>query len=159
MSTTPPPAPAPVARLTPNALPAQPGPRALRWLDPLLGLGLGLALLMALATAWPGAAWATDRRVGNGQAATELRQVAAFDIVVSQELHVIVRQGTANAVQVQADSNLLPLLETGVDGRRLLLRWHRGSRVKTTVKPVVTVTAATLSALVVAGSGDIVGEL
>ena len=132
--------------------------RPLRWLDPLLGACLAVAGVMALATALPTPALAAERVTGNGQAASEQRPLADFDTVQTQSLAVVVRQGASPGVQVQADSNLLPLLETVVDKGRLVVRWRPGSELRTTVKPVVTVTAVQPVTLVISGSGDIVGE-
>lgn len=132
--------------------------RPLRWLDPQLGTALAAALVMVLATALPGTALAAAWVVGNGQAATEQRQLAEFDSVQTDGPTVLVRQGAVAAVTVQADANLLPLLETVVEGRRLVLRWQRGTSIRTSVKPLVTVTAVKLTGLEVRGSGDLAGE-
>lgn len=133
-------------------------PRPLRWLDPLMALGLVGAVLMALTTALPAHAWTSERVVGNGQAASEQRQPTEFDAVQTHSLTVVVRQGSAASVTVQADSNLLPLLETVVEKGALVVRWQKGSNISTRVKPVVTVTAVKLASLAVLGSGDLSGD-
>lgn len=136
--------------------------RWLRWLDSIFGLALATSLLMVAVTVWPGVALAAERLAGDGEVATEPRSVADFEALLTQGPSVVVRQGGANAISVKADRNLLPLLETVVEdtrlGRTLVVRWKRGASVRTRVEPVVTVTAARLSALVVSGSGDIAGD-
>lgn len=133
-------------------------PTLFGWLDRLLALALGGALLMLALTAWPGAALAADRVVGNGEAATEQRNLGDFDSIQTHGFKVSVRQGSTAAVSVTADANLLPLLETEIDGRTLVLRWKRGISLQTRVPPQVQVTVVQLRALAVQGSGDIVAD-
>jgi Putative auto-transporter adhesin, head GIN domain len=96
---------------------------------------------------------------GSGTSATENRSVAEFQAVaLAGSMDLVVRQG-AQAVQVQADDNLLPLLETvveeGSNGATLHVRWKKGQSLHTRAKVLVTVTVPRLSALGVDGSGDI----
>ena len=126
-----------------------------------------LALMPLLA---PQAAQASPLE-GSGTPVTETRTVAAFDgIALSGSLDLVVRQGAQQSVQVQADDNLLPLLETVVEparngGSTLKVRWKReggwgGSwnsgwnRVQPRTKVLVTVVVPTLTSVAVAGSGD-----
>lgn len=132
------------------------------WIDRLLGTALAGALLMLAITAWPGAARAADRVEGDGEAATEQRQLDTIDAIQTSGLRVSVRQGNANTVSVQADRNLLPLLETvvepGREGRTLVVRWKRNTSLKARVTPVIQVTAVMPRALLVQGSGDILAD-
>lgn len=128
------------------------------WIDRLLGTALAGALLMLAITAWPGAARA-ERVEGNGEAATEQRSPGDFDSIQTTGFKISVRQGSAPGVSVQADRNLLPLLETVVEsGKVLQVRWKRGTSLKTVVKPVIQITVTQLRALQVQGSGDILAE-
>ncbi len=131
---------------------------------------LASVLLCALAAApamWPAASHAATVQ-GSGTAATETRTVPEFQgIALSGGMDVVVRQGAAQSVQVQADDNLLPLLETVVEsgskGATLQLRWKRteGSwlggwnNVQTRTKVVINIVVPKLTALSTAGSGDI----
>ncbi|MDT7837439.1 head GIN domain-containing protein [Aquabacterium sp. OR-4] len=128
------------------------------WLDRLFGLALASALLMLAITAWPGAARAADRVVGSGEAATEQRSPGDFDSIQTQGFKVSVRQGAVPAVSVTADANLLPLLESVVDGRTLVLRWKRGTSLQTRVAPQIQVTVPQLRGLAVQGSGKLLAE-
>lgn len=136
--------------------------RLLRWLDPMFALALIASLMMMAVTAWPGAALAADWQRGNGEAATEQRSAAAVEAVQTNGPDLVVRQGATPSISVKADRNLLPLLETVVEdtvhGKTLVVRWKRGASFQTKVEPVVTVTLARVSALVVSGSGDIVAD-
>lgn len=142
-------------------------PRLLRppvrtgWIDRLFGTALAGALLMLALTllgAWPGSARA-ERVEGSGEAATELRSPGEFDSLQTQGFTVTVRQGPAPAVSVQADRNLLPLLETVVEnGQTLHIRWKRGTSLKTVVRPVIQVTVTQLRSLQVQGSGELLAD-
>lgn len=123
---------------------------------PLLALGAALALV-----AVPQAAQA--RTVGSGNVVTEARSVGEFQAVAQQgSIDLTVRQGAATSVQVSADDNLLPLLETVVeDGRSgptLVVRFKRGERISTRSKVRVEIVTAKLVSLASAGSGDVVVE-
>jgi hypothetical protein len=113
---------------------------------------VALALVPTGAQAWGGTA-------GSGKSASEARTVADFQAVAtSGSMDLVVRQG-ATAVQVQADDNLLPLLETvveqGRNGPTLAVRWKKGSSVSPKSKVLVTVSTMKLSAVANSGAGDI----
>jgi len=97
---------------------------------------------------------------GSGKTATENRSIGEFEaIAASGSMDIVVRQGTQPALQVEADDNLLPLLETVVDsgskGATLHIRWKKGEWLQARSKVKVTVTATRLTALSTAGSGAI----
>ncbi len=107
---------------------------------------------------------ADARTVGSGRAATETRSVGPFDAVaVEGAIDLVVRGGAAPGataqVQVEADDNLLPLVETVVEntarGRTLVLRTQRGQSMSTRRGIVVTLGVATLKSIATAGSGDV----
>ena len=92
-----------------------------------------------------------------------MRSVAEFQaIALHGEMDLVVRQGTPQSVQLQADDNLLPLLETAVEstsnGATLQLRWAKGQSISSRTKVRVTVVVPKLSALSAAGSGDMLVE-
>ena len=128
-----------------------------------LSLNLITPLLVALALLPPPAAAAEIR--GSGNSATEARSLPAFQaIALSGSMDLVVRQGT-QAVQVTADDNLLPLLETvvepGRDGATLVVRWQkqdRGSYLQSKSRVRVTVSVPKLTAVAASGSGDIALE-
>ncbi|MCY7315965.1 MAG: DUF2807 domain-containing protein [Rubrivivax sp.] len=110
----------------------------------------------------PPAAQAAGLR-GSGQVATEKRTVPEFQaIALSGDMELVVRQG-AQAVEVSADDNLLPLLEAvvepGRDGATLQLGWKKGEwgsydSPQTSSRVRVSVSVPKLSALVTGGSGN-----
>lgn len=93
---------------------------------------------------------------GSGRLSTESRTVADFSgIALRGSMTLVVSQGDKASVTVRADDNLLPLLETVVEGTRLQIGWKRGERIRTRSTVTVTVVTPKLTALAVAGSGDV----
>lgn len=130
---------------------------------------LATTLVGALALApmfMPGLAQAANVQ-GSGNSATEMRTLDAFEAVaLSGAMDLVVRQGAQQSVQVQADDNLLPMLETlvesGRNGNTLKVRWKReggwgnsSNYIQTRSKVLITVVVPKLSAVAVAGSGDV----
>ncbi len=114
----------------------------------LLSGAFFIALTLPLAT------WAAV--TGSGRTATEDRVVADFDTVaLGASMNLVVRQGEKTSVQVQADDNLLPLLETLVANGRLEIRWKKGEYVSNRSPVKVMVVTPKLTGLSAAGSGDI----
>lgn len=100
---------------------------------------------------------------GSGRLAAETREITGFSaIALRGSIDLVVRQGTREAVQVSAEDNLLPLLQTtleGSDGQRTLrIQWKNGESVRSTRPVLVTVDLIRLSALSAAGSGAITVE-
>ena len=125
-------------------------PRRALVLAPAAGL---LATLLPLS----GVAAATR---GSGRSATETRQLPDFQaIALGGAMDLDVRQGAVQSVQVVADDNLLPLLETvvegGSNGPTLQVRWKKGQSIYNSGKVQVSVTVPKLLAVAVNGSGDV----
>ncbi len=117
-------------------------------LAPLLG---ALAVLPACAVAGT---------AGSGKTATETRSVGEFQAVKSAgSMRLVVKQGAQTSVQVSADDNLLPLLETLVEGSgdnaTLLVRWKRGESIHSRSDVTVQIVTPRLSLVSASGSGDI----
>jgi hypothetical protein len=97
---------------------------------------------------------------GSGTPARETRAATDFQAIeLEGSFDLVVRQSGRNAVEVQADDNLLPLVETevidGRHGRTLRIRWQRGESVRTRADTVVTVDVVQLRAVAASGSGDV----
>jgi hypothetical protein len=120
----------------------------------------GLALLAA---ALLGNAAQAETVIGSGRMVNENRAVAAFEAVTLEgSFTVKVSQGSREALELRADDNLLPLIETEVESRSgrptLVLRWKRSTSVRNSGDIVISVEARTLRALSAAGSGMIEAE-
>jgi hypothetical protein len=113
----------------------------------LAGMAAGTLLCLA--------AWA-ETVAGSGRVASETRPVGEFNaIAVNGTLRLDVRQAGTPRLQVQGEDNLLPLLETKVEGGRLLIRPKRGVEFRPRQPIVVTVDAVTLKALSAAGNNQV----
>lgn len=96
---------------------------------------------------------------GSGKLATDTRTVAEFQAIqLRGVVDLVVKQGT-QSVQVQADDNLLALIETVVEttghGPTLVVRMKRGESVSTRNKLVVNVSVPKLTSVAAEGAGDI----
>lgn len=97
---------------------------------------------------------------GSGKSASETRALAEFQAIsLNGGMDLVVRQGTQQSVQVEADDNLLPLLETVVEstgkGATLAVRFKRGESVYSRSRVLITVVMPRLSAVTSAGSGKL----
>ncbi|MCM0608741.1 MAG: DUF2807 domain-containing protein [Ideonella sp. WA131b] len=125
-------------------------------------LRAGLPLLLGVAAFLPLAAQA-QRLEGSGRIGTETRPLPAFQgVALAGAIDLVVRQGTPQVVEVQADDNLLPYLETEVTGSgadaRLQVRWKRGTSIYNSRTVRVSVTVPLLTSLAASGSGDMLVE-
>lgn len=100
-----------------------------------------------------------DTVQGNGVVKTQVRNVSGFTSVgLGLPARVEVRQGDAESVTVEADENLLPLIETTVKRGTLEIRAaQRNMRLDSKAIKVV-VQARKIDGLEIGGSGTIVAE-
>jgi len=97
---------------------------------------------------------------GNGIMRTEERTTSSFTAVANEtSFHVVYQKGETVSVTVEAESNILPYIETSVRGGALEICKTRGTLcLRTTIQPVIIVTAPNIEELVNSGSGDIVSD-
>jgi uncharacterized Zn-binding protein involved in type VI secretion len=111
---------------------------------------LTLSLMTAAATAL--AATLT----GSGRSVTEERAVAGYTgIALSIPGRVEVVQGATEGIRITADDNVLPEIESVVEGGILKLRFRKRLTSVNKARILVIVNAKTIESLAVAGSGDI----
>lgn len=111
-------------------------------------------LTFALATAAAGALAAT--LTASGRAVTEDRAVAGFTgIALSLPGRVEVVQGATEGIRITADDNVLPEIESVVEGGTLKLRFSKRFTSVNNARIRVIVNAKAITSLAVAGSGDI----
>lgn len=97
---------------------ARTGPRGFRVAEVVLALIAGAQIVAAAGT---GLAWALTVR-GSGVAAAEARPVAPFQaLVVRGEGEVVVEQGEVDALTVEGDDNLVPLVKSSVEDGTLTI--------------------------------------
>lgn len=119
---------------------------------------IGSLSFTAGAQAW---SWGISERVkGSGEISTETRDLGAFDsISLSGSFKVTVRQGPSSQMELKADKNLLPLIETRIvessKGRTLEISPKKGYSFSSKTEPQITLEVAQLRKIAIAGSGDI----
>lgn len=97
---------------------------------------------------------------GNGQVTTENRTPGSFVGVISYgSFNVFVSMGSATTVKIEAESNILPYIETNIgDDNNLVVRSKKGTWLSTN-KPVnVYITAPRFGKIHSNGDGDIIGQ-
>jgi hypothetical protein len=122
----------------------------------------GIIAILTFAVALSSCTIMLDCIEGNGDIKSEERTVSSFTAIANEtSFHVVYVQGTGYSVTVEAESNILPYIETRVTGGGLEISTIRGTHcLRCGTQPVITVTAPLISELVNAGSGDIVaGDL
>ncbi|MFN3565224.1 MAG: head GIN domain-containing protein [Burkholderiaceae bacterium] len=102
------------------------------------------------------AAFAGERVAGSGRIVEESRALAGFGALkVAGGVDVELRASGRETVTVRADDNIVPLIETRVDGGTLVIGTPRGVSFRTQRRPRVVVEFVRLGALTVAGTGDV----
>lgn len=97
---------------------------------------------------------------GSGSVQVETRIATGFQaITVSGSINVVLRQGSREGVEVSADNNLLPLIETRVENGTLHIRPKTGATYSTRNPVQVSVDLITLKSLSVGGSGEVSAQV
>lgn len=127
--------------------------RALSSLATWVG-GSALLCTSAAAVAWP---FSRDKPVkGSGRLAQDKRTVTGFHaLAISLQSAVKLVQGAGEGVEIEADDNLLPLIETAVQDGELRLRLAKGYRLTGSPPIRLTVYARQVDRLSVSGSAEL----
>ncbi len=100
--------------------------------------------------------YVTGTADGSGRLVTESRPVGGFTAVaVSGAGHVIIEQTGVVSLQVTAEDNILPFVQTEVRGGRLILGFEPGVRVHTTRGVQYRITVAELTELEASGASRV----
>ncbi len=103
------------------------------------------------------------RVTGSGNLANENRVVTGFQaIALRTSMKLVLRQGTREGIELRADDNVLPLIETTVVDRggvpTLEITTKKGTSLSTRLPVVATIDLISLRALSISGSGDVTSE-
>ena len=117
----------------------------------LLSAAAAIASLgVSAASAWTGI-------TGSGRPMTQQRDVSGFNgVALSLPGRLEIVQGQAEGVTLTADDNLVPEIETVVEGGVLHVRFRKDLGATTRTRISVTVRARAIRSIAVAGSGDVV---
>lgn len=97
-----------------------------------------------------------NRLRGSGVKVEKQRALAAFTrLRIDGPVDVKLAQGSSDQATLVADDNIEPLVETVVEGDALVVRLKRDAGFITRSAPVVRLTARTLQAIAIHGSGDL----
>lgn len=116
---------------------------------------LTLAAVAALGTSAGVYAWGSSETVrGDGKIAKEARKVEGFDAIgLSGPFELKVRQSGSQRVELEADANLLPYVETRIKGRTLEIHVKKGYSLYSKQPLKIEIDMATLRSIGIAGSG------
>lgn len=119
-----------------------------------------MIFLLLSAFLYPSCDFVGGERVrGNGNLKTEDRQAANFTSVSSfGEYDVYLSQGASYSVRIEAEDNLLPYIETQVDGDVLKIRTKDGYWLSNTTNLKVYVSAPAFTKVKTFGSGNIFSQ-
>ena len=96
---------------------------------------------------------------GNGNIKKETRNAAGYTAVAtSGAFDVDISYGSSGTITVEADENLLPYIETVIEGNELRLKTKKGYSLKSKNKMRVTVSLTKLTGLKLSGSGNVKGD-
>lgn len=90
---------------------------------------------------------------------TESRQVSKFHSVrLTGPMNVQLIQGADNALEIEAEENIIPYIETNVDEGKLTIKYKDGVHINNREDITVRVTLPQLQGADITGSGDITSE-
>ncbi|UOQ54591.1 head GIN domain-containing protein [Hymenobacter cellulosivorans] len=99
-----------------------------------------------------------DKVTGSGPVVTENRTVANFSrLDLNVDAEVFLTQGPSQTVRVEAQQNILDVLQTNVSGEKLSIRYGRVN-VRRHEPVKVFIVTPSLSDVAVSGSGNVVGQ-
>ena len=96
---------------------------------------------------------------GSGKVVSEERTETGFSGIALRGIgHLHLEQGETESVEIEAESNLLPYLETRVEGSMLIVEARSGAHLWPTRPIVIRVTVDELDRLEISGSVDAEGD-
>ncbi len=97
--------------------------------------------------------------VGSGNVTKETRTVTGFHSVeLTSSADVVITQGDTEGVVIEAEDNLIPLIETKVENGTLRIGFTKHEEIRSTKRMVVNVSAKNMDAIQLAGSGNVTSK-
>ena len=119
-----------------------------------------LALLLILLTFQANAQfWFNKENIkGNGQVITEKRTIGNFSgIKITGAYKVKIVEGTEGKIMLTTDENLLPVIETYVDGDELVIKTNKKFNIKRYTELSITIPVEDISKIKITGSAAVRG--
>ena len=96
---------------------------------------------------------------GDGNVQKESRTVSPFTSLTSSgSMNIEIASGNSNTIQVEADANLLPYIETTVSNGELTVKIKNKTNISNAHKMTVYISMAKIRSIKQSGSGNIHGE-
>lgn len=96
---------------------------------------------------------------GDGNVKKETRQVENFTSLSSHgSIDVKINYGNSNSIQIEADENLLPYIETTIENGQLNIKTKNNANLRSGSKMIVYVSMNKIDGLQTSGSGSIDGN-
>lgn len=119
-------------------------------------IALLVTLIIVLAATAASCKWTVGVVRGSGNMVTEERDVSGFDeIHFSGMGSLIVEQGDKETLKIEADDNIIELIESGIRGDKLYLQFRKGFNVIPNSKVKFYMTVIDLNRVDLSGLGDI----
>lgn len=101
--------------------------------------------------------WGNGKKIkGNGNVITVKRTTSDYDkIGVGGSFDVILVKGKEGNISIEGEENIIPYLETEVNGNTLNIKYQKNTNINTTRRLTVTVTFKDLEHVSLGGSGNI----
>lgn len=114
-------------------------------------------LLFASLIAVAGTLHAQEKISGNGKLKKETRPAkgAFSEISSAGKYKLVLKQGSSHSIEVEADENILPYLETEIEGNELKLHPKKGYNLSPSQSITVWITLATLKEINASGQAEI----
>lgn len=105
------------------------------------------------------AQWPFQKVSGNGNIKKETRNASGYtEVSTSGSWDVMIAYGESNTIEVEGDENLLPYIETKVEGNKLSIKSKNNTNLNTRNKITIYVSLTRLTGISLSGSGDVIGN-
>jgi len=104
--------------------------------------------------------WGNSKKIkGNGNVVTVKRTTSDYDgIAVGGSFDVVLIKGKEGTISIEGEENIIPLIETEVNGNILQIKYQKNTNISTTKRLTITVTYNDLEKISIGGSGNITSE-
>ena len=104
--------------------------------------------------------WGKSKKIkGNGNVVTVKRTTSDYDgISVGGSFDVILVKGKEGNITIEGEENIIPYIETEVNGNTLKVKYEKNINVRTTKRLTVTITYEDIEKVSMGGSGNITAE-